>query len=98
MSKLQNAIVGGVRTAMGYVPSSWLPGGTRDPLIDKRVTLGTQQSRVDGPDKVQGVARFAAEVRMDGLVYAACVHSTIARGKITELDLAAAEAAPAWCW
>lgn len=26
MSKLQNAIVGGVRTAMGYVPSSWLPG------------------------------------------------------------------------
>lgn len=94
MSKLQNAIVGGVRTAMGYVPSSWLPGGTRDPLIDKRVTLGTQQSRVDGPDKVQGVARFAAEVRMDGLVYAACVHSTIARGKITELDLAAAEAAP----
>ncbi|WP_414717145.1 xanthine dehydrogenase family protein molybdopterin-binding subunit [Tardiphaga sp. 42S5] len=79
---------------MGYVPSSWLPGGTRDPLIDKRVTLGTQQSRVDGPDKVQGVARFAAEVRMDGLVYAACVHSTIARGKITELDLAAAEAAP----
>ncbi len=94
MSKLQNAIVGGVRTAMGYVPSSWLPGGTPDPLIDKRVTLGTQQSRVDGPDKVQGAARFAAEVPMDGLTYAAFVHSTIARGKITELDLAAAEAAP----
>ena len=93
MSKLQNAIVGGVRTAMGYVPSSWLPGGTPDPLIQKRVTLGTQQSRVDGPDKVQGIARFAAEVPMDGLVYAACVHSTIARGKIIELDLAAAEAA-----
>ena len=48
MSKLQNAIVGGVRTAMGYVPSNWLPGGTPDPLIDRRVTLGTQQSRVDG--------------------------------------------------
>lgn len=94
MSKLQNAIVGGVRTAMGYVPSSWLPGGTPDPLIDKRVALGTQQSRIDGPDKVRGAARFAAEVPMERLTYAAFVHSTIARGKIAQLDLAAAEAAP----
>jgi xanthine dehydrogenase YagR molybdenum-binding subunit len=94
MSKLQNAIVGGVRTAMGYVPTSWLPGGTPDPLIEKRVTLGTQQSRIDGPDKVRGAARFAAEVRMDRLLYAACVHSTIARGRIVELDISAAEAAP----
>jgi xanthine dehydrogenase YagR molybdenum-binding subunit len=94
MSKLQNAIVGGVRAAMGYVPSSWLPGGTPDPLIDRRVTLGTQQSRIDGPDKVRGAARFAAEVPMEGLLYAACVHSTIARGRITELEISAAEAAP----
>ena len=93
MSKLQNAIVGGVRAAMGYVPGSWLPGGTPDPLIDKRVNLGTQQSRIDGPDKVRGVARFAAEVPMDGLLYAALVHSTIARGRIAELDVSAAEAA-----
>ena len=82
MSKLQNAIVGGVRTAIGYVPTSWLPGATPDPLIDKRVNLGTQQSRVDGPDKVQGRARFAAEVKMERLLYASCVHSTIARGRI----------------
>ena len=94
MSKLQNAIVGGIRTAMGYVPSNWLPGGTPDPLIDRRVTLGTQQSRVDGPEKVRGVARFAAEVPMERLLYATCVHSTIARGRISELDTAAAEAAP----
>lgn len=93
MSKLQNAIVGGVRAAMGYVPGSWLPGGTPDPLIDKRVNLGTQQSRVDGPEKVKGAARFAAEVPMEGLLYAAFVHSTIARGRIAELDVAAAEAA-----
>jgi xanthine dehydrogenase YagR molybdenum-binding subunit len=94
MSKLQNAIVGGVRTAMGYVPSSWLPGAVPDPLIDKRVALGSQQSRIDGPDKVRGAARFAAEVPMERLTYAGFVHSTIARGKIVELDLAAAEAAP----
>lgn len=93
MSKLQNAIVGGVRAAMGYVPGNWLPGGTPDPLIEKRVYLGTQQSRIDGPDKVRGAARFAAEVPMDGLLYAALVHSTIARGRISELDVSAAEAA-----
>lgn len=94
MSKLQNAIVSGVRTAMGYVPSGWLPGATPDPLIDRRVTLGTQQSRIDGPDKVRGAARFAAEVPMEGLLYAALVHATIARGRIAELDVSAAEAAP----
>ena len=94
MSKLQNAIVGGVRTAMGYVPSSWLPGGTPDPLMEKRVNLGTQQSRIDGPEKVRGAARFAAEVPVEGLLYASLVHSTIARGRIVELDVSAAEAAP----
>ncbi|WP_414644563.1 xanthine dehydrogenase family protein molybdopterin-binding subunit [Bradyrhizobium sp.] len=79
---------------MGYVPANWLPGGTPDPLIEKRVNLGTQQSRLDGPEKVRGQARFAAEVAMERLLYAACVHSTIARGRIVELDVTAAEAAP----
>jgi xanthine dehydrogenase YagR molybdenum-binding subunit len=94
MSKLQNAIVGGVRRVLGQVPAGWLPGGTPDPLINRRVTLGTQQSRIDGPDKVRGAARFAAEVPMEGLLYAALVHSTVGRGHITGLDTAAAEAAP----
>src|SRR5919106_6254964 len=94
MSKLQNALVGGVRTVLGHVPASWLPGGTPDPLIGKRVVLGTQQSRVDGPDKVRGAARFAAEIPMENLLHAAFVHSTVARGKIVEIDVSAAEAAP----
>ena len=50
-------------------------------------------SRLDGPLKVQGAARFAAEYVMDGMVYAALRYSTIARGRITTLDTAAAEAA-----
>lgn len=94
MSKLQNAIVGGVRAVLGQVPAGWLPGGKPDPLIEKRVTLGTQQPRLDGPEKVRGAARFAAEIPLDGLLFAAFVHSTIARGTITRLDVAAAEAAP----
>jgi xanthine dehydrogenase YagR molybdenum-binding subunit len=94
MTKLQNAIVGGVRAVIGHVPASWLPGGTPDPLIGKRVSLGEQQSRIDGPDKVRGAARFAAEVPMDNLLYAAFVHSTIARGRIADIDVSAVEAAP----
>jgi xanthine dehydrogenase YagR molybdenum-binding subunit len=94
MSKLQNALVYGVRAVLSQVPAGWLPGGTPDPLIKKRVSLGTQQARVDGPLKVRGAARFAAEIPMSGLHYAAFVHSTIARGRIAEIDTAAAESAP----
>lgn len=94
MSKLQNAVLGGVRTILGHVPAGWLPGSAPDALIDKRVTLGTQQPRVDGPDKVRGAARFAAEVPMEGLLHAAFVHSTVARGTIAQIDTSAAEAAP----
>lgn len=44
--------------------------------------------------KVAGEARFAAEVAVDNLSYAALVHSPITRGRITRLDTDAAEAAP----
>jgi xanthine dehydrogenase YagR molybdenum-binding subunit len=94
MSKLQNALVSTVRAVLSQVPAGWLPGGTPDPLINKRVSLGTQQSRVDGPIKVRGAARFAAEVPMSGLHYASFVYSTIARGRIAVIDTAAAETAP----
>ncbi len=93
MSKIQNALVGGVRTVLGHVPADWLPGATPDKLIDKRVTLGTQQPRVDGSDKVKGAARFAAEIPLDALLHASFVHSTIARGTIAELDVSSAETA-----
>lgn len=94
MSKTQNAIVGTVRTVMGWVPAQWLPGGTPDPLIERRAEIGRQASRLDGPLKVAGAARFAAEVAMDRLCYAALVHSPVTRGRITRLDTSAAEAAP----
>ncbi len=50
-------------------------------------------SRLDGPLKVRGEARFAAEYVMEGMVYAALRYSTVARGRITRLDTGAAEAA-----
>ena len=72
-----------------------MPGGRPDPLIArKHGVIGTPVSRLDGPLKVQGRARFAAELPMDGMVYAALAYSTVAKGRIATLDTGAAEAAP----
>ncbi|MBD3759638.1 xanthine dehydrogenase family protein molybdopterin-binding subunit [Rhizorhabdus sp.] len=94
MSKLQNVIFGSVRTAVGWLPAGWLPGGTPDPLIMRRGAIGSQAPRVDGVAKVCGEARFSAEIPLDGLCHATLVHSTVARGRITRLDTRAAEQAP----
>jgi xanthine dehydrogenase YagR molybdenum-binding subunit len=89
MSILQDAM----KVAIGLLPDSWLPGGTPDPLMHKHGLIGKPVSRIDGPLKVEGKARFAAEVPIDGLLYAALVYSTIARGRISIIKTAAAEAA-----
>jgi xanthine dehydrogenase YagR molybdenum-binding subunit len=75
---------------------NWLaPGGQPDPLIRRKHGLiGAPVSRIDGPLKVQGKATFAAEFPIDEMVYAALAFSSIAKGRITTLDTAEAEAAP----
>ena len=76
-------------------PDSWGPGGLPDELIDRKGGLvGKPISRVDGSLKVRGDARFAAEIALDGMVFAALKYSTIAKGKIASIDTEAAEAAP----
>ena len=90
MSIIQEAM----KAAIGLAPESWLPGGTPDPLMTKHGLIGKPVSRIDGPLKVQGKARFAAEVSLPGLVYASLLYSTIARGRIATLETAEAEAAP----
>ncbi|MGV1871858.1 xanthine dehydrogenase family protein molybdopterin-binding subunit [Agrobacterium rosae] len=71
----------------------WQPAITADPMLRKHGALGQPVSRIDGPMKVQGKTRFAAEFPYENISYAALVFSTIARGRITELDVKAAEAA-----
>lgn len=93
MSRVQNVLVGTVRSALGWVPAQWLPGGTPDPLIGRRGEVGRQAARLDGDAKVQGQARFSAEVPLENLCYAALVHATITRGRISRIDTARAEAA-----
>ncbi len=99
IKEAQEAAQAAVQTVMKKVieaaPDRWVPGGQPDPLIRRKHGLiGAPVSRVDGPLKVRGAARFAAEVPMDGLLYAALAYATVAKGRIAELDTAAAEAAP----
>jgi xanthine dehydrogenase YagR molybdenum-binding subunit len=76
-------------------PDSWIPGGVPDPLIQHTHGLiGTPVSRLDGALKVRGAARFAAEVPLENMVYAALVYGTIPSGRIATLETRAAEAAP----
>ena len=56
-------------------------------------SIGASVRRVDGPDKVTGRARYAAEFTPPGLAYAALVEATIPAGRIASIDIAAAEAA-----
>ncbi|MFC6093094.1 xanthine dehydrogenase family protein molybdopterin-binding subunit [Saccharothrix lopnurensis] len=64
------------------------------PTRPDRGWIGAPVPRVEGPLKVRGEATFAAEVALDGMVYAALAFSTTAKGRITTLDTAEAEAAP----
>ncbi|MET0270942.1 MAG: xanthine dehydrogenase family protein molybdopterin-binding subunit [Sphingomonas sp.] len=82
------------KTALRYVPDALLPGTRPAPVKGRRGHIGEPVSRLDGARKVRGEARFVAEVPMEGLLYAALVHATIARGRIATLDTGAAEAAP----
>ena len=91
----QGAVQSVVKKAIEVAPDTWLPGGRPDPLIRRQHGhVGQPVSRIDGRVKVEGKARFAAEVRMDGVTYAALAYSTIPKGRIAALDIAAAEAAP----
>ena len=84
-----------MKKAVQIAPDAWIPGGKPDPLIrQKHGLIGTATSRLDGPQKVSGIAQFAAEFPMKEMVYAALKYSTIAKGRIRDFDTATAEAAP----
>ncbi len=95
MSRFGNAATGALKKAVALAPDRWMPGGKPDPLMGHaRGLIGAPVSRVDGPLKVKGEARFAAEFPLDGMVYGALAYSTIPKGRIAAFDTSAAEAAP----
>src|SRR5437764_1564618 len=56
--------------------------------------IGRDTRRVDGPLKVTGKAQYASDFHFPGLLYGVPVEATIANGKVTKLDTAAAEKMP----
>src|SRR5947199_7368122 len=56
--------------------------------------IGRDTRRVDGPLKVTGKAQYASDFHFPGLLYGVPVEATIAKGKVTKLDLVAAEKMP----
>jgi xanthine dehydrogenase YagR molybdenum-binding subunit len=55
--------------------------------------IGQDVSRVDGPAKVSGSARYSGEIALPDLAYAEIVGAGIASGRITSIDTAQAERA-----
>src|SRR5918996_1110483 len=56
--------------------------------------IGRKTPRVDGPLKVSGKAEYASDFHFPGMLYAVPVEATIANGRVTKLDTAAAEKMP----
>ncbi|EKS69682.1 MULTISPECIES: xanthine dehydrogenase family protein molybdopterin-binding subunit [Caballeronia] len=64
------------------------------PDIKPSAFIGRPQSRIDGPLKVCGRATYTTDVDLPGMLHAVPVGSTIASGRITSLEFAAAQAMP----
>lgn len=63
-------------------------------MLKNDTHVGSPRSRVDGPAKVTGKATYAAEFAASDLAHAYIVGSSIARGTISAIDAAIAEAVP----
>ncbi|MEH2450850.1 xanthine dehydrogenase family protein molybdopterin-binding subunit [Nostoc sp.] len=61
---------------------------------DKNGVVGKPLNRVDGYLKVTGGARYAAEFPVAKMTYGVTIQSTIAKGKIAQIDTKAAEQVP----
>jgi len=85
--------MGVIQTAVEYV-ARYMPDADPDPLRHAEGYIGRPFSRVDGPLKVGGTARFVAEFAPEGLAHGVLVCSTIANGRITSIDASAARAVP----
>ncbi len=63
-------------------------------MLKNDAHVGSPSNRVDGQAKVTGTATYAAEFTTPDLAHGYIVGSAIARGRITAIDTAAAEAVP----
>ncbi len=57
-------------------------------------SIGRPVSRIEGPLKVTGKARYAGEYQVPGLLHGYVINSSISRGAITSIDVSAAKDVP----
>jgi xanthine dehydrogenase YagR molybdenum-binding subunit len=61
------------------------------PPMDKRVVMGKRLSRLDGPDKSTGRAKYNSDLNPQGLLFGALLTSPYAHAKIKSIDASAAK-------
>ena len=64
------------------------------PAAEQRSLIGKRISRVDGPDKVSGRAKYTYDLHRPGMLYGKVVRSPHAHAKVTSIDISAAEKMP----
>jgi xanthine dehydrogenase YagR molybdenum-binding subunit len=64
------------------------------PEADKRSLIGKRISRVDGPAKVSGRAKYSFDIKRPGMLYGKLLCSPYAHAKIVSIDTSAAEKMP----
>lgn len=57
------------------------------PALDESRYLGKRVSRVDGPDKVSGRARYTYDIRPEGLLYAKFALARVGRARVRGIDV-----------
>jgi xanthine dehydrogenase YagR molybdenum-binding subunit len=61
-------------------------------VTETHTSVGTPVTRIDGEAKVLGLAKYASEQVVENPAYLHPVQATVARGRVTEIDVSAAEA------
>src|SRR5512140_1957354 len=64
------------------------------PDASKRNLIGKRISRLDGPAKVSGKAKYTHDVKRPGMLYGTIVRCPHAHAKIVSIDTSAAEKMP----
>ena len=64
------------------------------PAAGRRTLIGKRVSRVDGPEKSSGRAKYTYDVHRPGMLYGKVVRSPHAHAKVSSVDTAAAEKMP----
>jgi len=64
------------------------------PAIEKRSLIGKRISRLDGPWKASGSAKYAYDINRPNMLYGRMVQSPHAHAKITNIDTSVAEKMP----